>query len=420
MKRLLALAILLSAAGPASAQLDALTRPFNRRKSAGAFPVAVVSTRPHPAVCRIIVPNHDGTSFGTGTLVDARGKHGLVLTNWHVVNEASGPIEVVFPDGSRSPGHVHKVDKDWDLAALAVYRPSANPVAISQQVPKEGDPLTIAGYGQGDYRAVTGRCTQFLAPSDNQPFEILEVGAAARQGDSGGPILNARGELAGVLFGEGDGRTCGSHCGRVNRFLAGVLPGSSGLPATESVAAARPPGPMSGHTGAARSGAGIVNEEPLETLGSSLGGEVSAVAASVQTGAPLPESVAPPASGGNFEPTAPAADIAPADAAPVPTEPAAESNSWAPPGGANPPAETTIAAAPPPGAMVAMATPLASDAASSAPAAEAKPGPAWLHSPVVEITKNVLAGVGVIAICGHLLRAMFFRRPAEKPAKKGS
>jgi len=421
-KRLLALAILLSVAGPASAQLDALTRPFNRRKSAGAFPVAVVSTRPHPAVCRIIVPNRDGTSFGTGTLVDARGEHGLVLTNWHVVNEASGPIEVVFPDGTRSPGHVHKVDKDWDLAALAVYRPSANPVTISQQVPKEGDPLTIAGYGQGDYRAVTGRCTQFLAPSDKQPFDILELGAAARQGDSGGPIFNARGELAGVLFGEGDGRTCGSHCGRVNRFLAGVLPGGSGLPPTETMVAARPAGPLAGRSAAASSGAGIVNEEPLEALaGSSLGGGVSAVAASVQAGVPLPDRAAPPAGSGNFEPMAPAADIAPADSASPPTEPAAaESNTWAPPAGANPPAETTITTAPPPGAMVAMATPLASDAAGSDPAAAAKPGPAWLHSPVVEITKNVLAGVGVIAICGHLLRAMFFRKPAEKPAKKGS
>ena len=420
MKRLLALAILLSVAGPASAQLDALTRPFNRRKSAGAFPVAVVSTRPHPAVCRIIVPNHDGTSFGTGTLVDARGKHGLVLTNWHVVNEASGPIEVVFPDGTRSPGHVHKVDKDWDLAALAVYRPSANPVTISQQVPKEGDPLTIAGYGQGDYRAVTGRCTQFLAPSDKQPFDILELGAAARQGDSGGPIFNARGELAGVLFGEGDGRTCGSHCGRVSRFLAGVLPGSSAMPPAESMLAARPAAPMAGHSANAhQSGAGIVNEEPLEALGgSSLGGGVSALAASVQAGAPLPERDATSASSGSFEPMTPAADIAPADAAPPPAEPASESNTWAPPAGANPPAETTITTAPPPGAMVAMATPLASDAASGAPAAETKPGPAWLHSPAVEITKNVLAGVGVIAICGHLLRAIFFRKPPEKPAKK--
>ncbi|MFO0898446.1 MAG: serine protease [Pirellulales bacterium] len=406
MKRLLAVAILLVAAGPASAQLEGLTNPFNRRRSAGAFPAAVVSTRPHPAVCRIIVPNSDGTSFGTGTLVDARGKHGLVLTNWHVVNEASGPIEVVFPDGFRTPGHVHKVDKDWDLAALAIYRPSTSPVTLSQQVPREGDALTIAGYGQGDYRAVTGRCLQFLAPSDNQPFEIIELGAAARQGDSGGPIFNTRGELAGVLFGEGDGRTCGSHCGRVNRFLAGVLPGTTAQ--SDALLAARPPAGAGMHSAAA---AAIVHEEPLEPVGgSSLGGGISAVAASAVAAPPI-EASAPPASIAG-DPLSPSGNFiaagSPAAAAEM-TPPA--DNNWVLPTAASPAVSSPppIESAPPPGAMVQTA---ASPPAGAAATAESRPGPAWLYSPAVEITKNVLAGVGVLAIFGHLLRAIFARKPA--------
>ena len=48
---------------------------------------------------------------------------------------------------------------------------------------------------------------------------MVEVAVSARQGDSGGPIFNSRGELAGVLFGEGHGRTSGSYCGRVRWFL---------------------------------------------------------------------------------------------------------------------------------------------------------------------------------------------------------
>jgi hypothetical protein len=51
---------------------------------------------------------------------------------------------------------------------------------------------------------------------------MVELSTAARQGDSGGPILNARGELAGVLFGAGWGRTTGSYCGRVRSFLDSV------------------------------------------------------------------------------------------------------------------------------------------------------------------------------------------------------
>ncbi len=56
---------------------------------------------------------------------------------------------------------------------------------------------------------------QYLSPGGNNPFELLEVAVAARDGDSGGPILNAQGELAGVLFGAARGRTAGSFCGRV-------------------------------------------------------------------------------------------------------------------------------------------------------------------------------------------------------------
>jgi hypothetical protein len=53
---------------------------------------------------------------------------------------------------------------------------------------------------------------------------MVEVGVAARQGDSGGPIFNADGELAGVLFGSGDGTTTGTYCGRVGGFLASLGP----------------------------------------------------------------------------------------------------------------------------------------------------------------------------------------------------
>jgi hypothetical protein len=62
--------------------------------------------------------------------------------------------------------------------------------------------------------------------------------------------------------------------------------------------------------------------------------------------------------------------------------------------------------------MVQTPAPAAATSVNAATAGESRPGPAWLYSPAVEITKNVLAGVGVLAIFGHLLRAMFARKPA--------
>ena len=184
--------------------------------------IAKAPSHIHPAVVRVVAPGRGSVSYGSGTLVDVKGDYGLVVTNYHVINEATGNVSVVFPDGFYSLATVRKVDRDWDLAALVIKRPQTTPVPLAKVAPRPGEPLTIAGYGSGNYRAVAGRCTQYVAPGKRLPFEMVELAASARQGDSGGPILNNQGELAGVLFGEGGGRTAGSYCGRVQWFLASL------------------------------------------------------------------------------------------------------------------------------------------------------------------------------------------------------
>jgi hypothetical protein len=185
----------------------------------------LVRDRPHPAVARIIVPEGDtATSYGSGTLVDVRDRFGLVVTNWHVVRDGVGEVEVVFPGGFRSKARPLKVDADWDLAALVIWRPPVKPVPLATRAPQPGDQLTICGYGSGQYRAATGQCTQYYAPSLDLPQHMVELDVEARQGDSGGPIFNDRGELAGVLFGAGRGTTLGSFGGRVESFLATLAP----------------------------------------------------------------------------------------------------------------------------------------------------------------------------------------------------
>lgn len=241
MKLLLAIGFCLFAALSAAAQdlapsslPTAPLRPADRASS---------STM-HPAVVRIVAPGKGSISYGSGTLVYVDDQFGLVLTNWHVVNEVTAPISVHFPDGFYSIGSIQKADRDWDLAAIAIKKPNVQPVSVASQAPRPGEVLTIAGYGSGEYRAASGRCTQYVAPGTTFPYEMVEVAVSARQGDSGGPIFNSRGELAGVLFGEGHGRTSGSYCGRVQWFLSSVvrMPGDNG----QSIAAnpSQPPQPV--------------------------------------------------------------------------------------------------------------------------------------------------------------------------------
>lgn len=179
---------------------------------------------PHPAVARIIVPEDGATAYGSGTLVDVRDQFGLVITNWHVVRDSQGTVEVTFSNGFRSHARPLKVDADWDLAALVIWRPPIEPVRLAPVPPRPGDVLTIHGYGRGKYRIATGRCTAFYAPKLHFPQEMVELNVEARQGDSGGPIFNQRGELAGVLFGAGEGTTIGSFAPRVDSFLATLAP----------------------------------------------------------------------------------------------------------------------------------------------------------------------------------------------------
>jgi serine protease Do len=175
-------------------------------------------------------------------LVDVRDQYGLVVTNWHVVRDGTGEVEVIFPDGFRSKARPLKVDADWDLAALVIWRPTAAPVKLAATAPQPGEQLTICGYGSGNYRAATGRCTQYFAPKVELPQHLVELDVEARQGDSGGPIFNSRGELAGVLFGATEGTTLGSFGGRVENFLASLAPNiGSGTHGSAAIAHADAP-----------------------------------------------------------------------------------------------------------------------------------------------------------------------------------
>jgi len=179
--------------------------------------------QPHPAVARIRSLESNATSFGSGTLIYRQGKQGILITNYHVVKDAQDDILVTFPSGFRSSAKVVATDPRWDLAALLIWAPEIQPVVITDNPAKPGETLTIAGYGSGRYQTSSGICSQYVSPGINQPREMVELRTVARQGDSGGPIFNQNGELAGVLFGAGWRTTAGSYSGRVKKFLVPVV-----------------------------------------------------------------------------------------------------------------------------------------------------------------------------------------------------
>ena len=284
---------------------------------------------PRPAVARVVAPDGSGTSLGSGVLVDRNASQALVLTNWHVVRDSRSAVLVQFPDGFQSAGTVLRVDSVWDLAAIVIWKPNVEPVPLAARAPAIGEPLTIAGYGRGPYREVSGDCTQYLSPGNGQPMELVELVGEARQGDSGGPIFNARGELAGVLFGESGGRTIGASSPRVRAFLAtvgsdGYAPAAMPPPSVAGAASPQPPAgpPMmnASHRLAAAEGQGSSRPPVLAVASSpppdaspaaSAAGSAEPVPPVASPASPLPASPPPPASAEHVAVSVPSSTDAP-------------------------------------------------------------------------------------------------------------
>ncbi len=209
--------------------------------------VKPVPQTPHPAIVQVQVQEQDAWARGSGTLIASNEQYGWILTNWHVVRGAVGPAYVAFPGGFQTQGKVVKTDQVWDLALIVIPHPPVAPMPLAPNVPQVGESLTIAGYGSGDFRAARGRCTNFAAPDVQHPQEMIDISVAARQGDSGGPIVNDRSELAGVLFGAGQGATTGTHVGRVRMFLLHSEPSTDQIAAGQNHTVATPRQPASAH-----------------------------------------------------------------------------------------------------------------------------------------------------------------------------
>ena len=141
-------------------------------------------------------------ALGSGFVID---KAGHIVTNYHVV-EGGAEIEVSFTNRKTYDAEVVGTDPSTDLAVLLVDVPSRAltplPLADSDDV-TVGDPVVAIGNPFGLDRTATAGIVSALqravtAP-DGRPIDhVIQTDAPINQGSSGGPLLNARGEVIGV------------------------------------------------------------------------------------------------------------------------------------------------------------------------------------------------------------------------------
>lgn len=163
------------------------------------------------AVVRITCRDGGAWSKGSGVLV-RWGKRIVVLTARHVVKDAK-TIYVEFHNRRRCKAKVLKADARWDCAVLDIGAPPegiapAEMAFGADAAFKIGDRLESCGYGHdGKLACNSGLFGGYRrsAAAPNGPDDWMIVSGLARQGDSGGPVFDRNGRVAGILWGT-DGR----------------------------------------------------------------------------------------------------------------------------------------------------------------------------------------------------------------------
>jgi putative serine protease PepD len=142
-------------------------------------------------------------SIGSGFVID---KAGHIVTNDHVVQGASS-VEVSFSNNESMKAKVVGRDSATDIAVLEVQAPSRalKPLTLGDSSSvRVGDQVIAIGNPLGYDRSVTSGIVSAVQRSITAPNAISTIGhviqtdAALNHGNSGGPLLNAAGQVIGV------------------------------------------------------------------------------------------------------------------------------------------------------------------------------------------------------------------------------
>lgn len=139
---------------------------------------------------------------GTGFVVAP----GRILTNAHVVAGVSEPI-VEPRSGGAFQGRVVYFDPARDLAVIAAKGVTAKPLALGGNL-GPGSAAVFDGYplggpfqsGAATVQSVPTVEMRDIYGNNPAPVELYYLSATVQEGNSGGPLLNPAGQVAGVVF----------------------------------------------------------------------------------------------------------------------------------------------------------------------------------------------------------------------------
>lgn len=147
---------------------------------------------------------------GSGIIVAETDNELLIVSNNHVVEDAD-ELRITFCDGSTAAAVAKGLDADMDLAVVAVNlkdlsAETRSAIAIAtlgdSSVLRLGEPViaigNALGYGQTVTNGIVSALNREVTMDDGSKGIFIQTNAAINEGNSGGALLNIRGEVIGI------------------------------------------------------------------------------------------------------------------------------------------------------------------------------------------------------------------------------
>jgi S1-C subfamily serine protease len=141
---------------------------------------------------------------GSGIIVDSNG---YILTNSHVIGDGNAKkITVLFEDGTKKSGKVLWYDTALDLAIVKVDATGlnaaelgdSNNLEIGQLAVAIGNPLGLDFQRSVTSGIISGLHRTIQVDEYNVIEDLIQTDAAINSGNSGGPLLNEKGQVIGI------------------------------------------------------------------------------------------------------------------------------------------------------------------------------------------------------------------------------
>jgi len=165
-----------------------------------ALPSVVNITSTQVACCDFFLRPVPEQGQGSGFILD---KQGHILTNNHVIDNAQ-MIEVTLWNKRKYKATVVGIDPNHDVALLQIHDvPDLDPavladsagLVVGQRVYAIGNPFGFSGTMT---RGIISALRSVAMPSGNKIENAIQTDASVNPGNSGGPLLNSRGEVIGI------------------------------------------------------------------------------------------------------------------------------------------------------------------------------------------------------------------------------